>query len=235
MLECAGHKVTCLDLRSAGIDPSDANTIYKFEEYNEPFDNLLSGLGEGEKVILVGHSAGGLSLTAALHKYPEKIQVAFYLAAIMYRNDFEGEAHSFSSTNVEEMYEYGYGEGPHEPPTSLMIKKQFQRHLLYQRSPLEDSTLAGMLLKPMPIRALHGVKFPDGGKEIDKVPRVYIKTLYDNTIPQEGQDGMIKKWPPSDVFSIQSDHCAFFSQPFELFALLQKVATSCGYEHNLPN
>ena len=86
LLECAGHKVSCLDLRASGIDLSDANTVFKFQEYNQPLDDVLSGLGEGEKVILVGHSAGGLNLTAALYKYPHKIQAAVYVVAEMIRD-----------------------------------------------------------------------------------------------------------------------------------------------------
>ena len=39
-------------------------------------------------MILVGHSAGGLSITQATHKFPDKISVAVYVAATMLRNGF---------------------------------------------------------------------------------------------------------------------------------------------------
>jgi len=35
-MEKSGHKVTCLDLKSAGIDQSNPNTILTFDEYNAP-------------------------------------------------------------------------------------------------------------------------------------------------------------------------------------------------------
>jgi len=73
LLESVGHEVTCPDLRSAGTDPSDPNTMFTFEDYNKPLDDILSGLHEGEKVVLVGHSAGGHSLTEAIHEFPHKI------------------------------------------------------------------------------------------------------------------------------------------------------------------
>lgn len=234
LLESAGHKVTCIDLRSAGIDPTDANTIFNFGEFNKPLDDVFSCLGEGEKVILVGHSIGGFNVTAALYKCPEKIQAAVYLVAAMVRNNSHDKVNhrmlwAPGYPNGDEIYDYVYGEGPNQPPTSLMIKKQFQRQRFYSRSPLEDITLAGMLLKPAPFRAYKDAKVPNDGKEIDNVPRVFIKTLDDNTITEEAQDDMINQWPPSDVYSIESDHSAFFSAPFELFALLLNVATRYAY------
>ncbi|KAK9682084.1 hypothetical protein RND81_10G048800 [Saponaria officinalis] len=89
LLECTGHKVTCPDLRGSGIDRADPTTISTFEEYNQPLDDILSSLPEDEKVILVGHSAGGLSLSAAIHKYPGKLLVAVFAGALMCRNGFE--------------------------------------------------------------------------------------------------------------------------------------------------
>uniref|UniRef100_A0A7C8Z2B1 AB hydrolase-1 domain-containing protein n=1 Tax=Opuntia streptacantha TaxID=393608 RepID=A0A7C8Z2B1_OPUST len=134
LLECAGHKVSCLDLRASGIDLSDANTVFKFQEYNQPLDDVLSGLGEGEKVILVGHSAGGLNLTAALYKYPHKIQAAVYVVAEMIRDTPQVPSDLPVDKNVFDVY---YGEGPDKPPTSLIYKKELVQHHYYQRSPLE--------------------------------------------------------------------------------------------------
>jgi alpha-beta hydrolase superfamily lysophospholipase len=39
-------------------------------------------------VILVGHSAGGLSVTQATHKFAKKIRLAVYLAATMLKLGF---------------------------------------------------------------------------------------------------------------------------------------------------
>lgn len=40
------------------------------------------------QVILVGHSAGGLSVTAATHKFAEKISLAVYVAATMLQHGY---------------------------------------------------------------------------------------------------------------------------------------------------
>ncbi|KAK9159332.1 hypothetical protein Scep_005906 [Stephania cephalantha] len=59
LLEKLGHKVSCPDLKSGGIDPTDPKTLKTFEDYNQPLIDLLYSLPLNEKVILVAHSAGG--------------------------------------------------------------------------------------------------------------------------------------------------------------------------------
>lgn len=89
LLECIGHKVSCPDLRGSGADAGDPNHIMSFQEYNQPLDDILAALPTGEKIILVGHSAAGLSLMEAIRKYPATIQVAVFVAGIMLKNGFQ--------------------------------------------------------------------------------------------------------------------------------------------------
>ncbi|RWR80515.1 methylesterase 17-like protein [Cinnamomum micranthum f. kanehirae] len=83
LLESAGHKVSCLDLKSSGIDLSDPMNISSFEEYNKPLFDFMSNLQDDEKVILVGHSMGGLSLTHSIKEFGNKIHVAVYICGPM--------------------------------------------------------------------------------------------------------------------------------------------------------
>lgn len=90
--------------------------------------------------------------------------------------------------------------------------------------PRQDSTLASMLLRPGPLRALQGAKFT--GEGADLVRRVYIKTMHDRVLKPEQQDAMIRRWPPAEVFALESDHSPFFSTPFALVGFLLLVANS---------
>ncbi|KAL2897994.1 Methylesterase 17 [Bienertia sinuspersici] len=232
LLESIGQKVSCPNLASSGIDPCNADTILTFKDYNKPLHDLLTLLPSTEKVVLVGHSAGGHSLTEAIQKFPEKIQAAVFVGAAMLRNGFQtdqdikdGAPHL---SKYGEVFDYGYGQGHDNPPTSAILKKVVQREILYNKSPLEDCTLAAMLMKPYPKRAIRGAIFPDD-KDSDKVPRVYIKTMHDNVFSCQQQDSMINRWPPSDVYTIDSDHCPMFSNPSHLFGLLVKVAAKFGH------
>ncbi|KAF5179520.1 Methylesterase [Thalictrum thalictroides] len=220
LLEKSGYKVYCPDLKSAGIDPTDPNSILKFEDYNKPLIDLLSILPENDKVILVGHSAGGLSVilvghsagglsvTDAIHRFGKKINVAVYVGATMLRRGFLTDADI--KDGVPDQSEHS-------------DKREFQRKATYNMSPEEDATLAWMLSKVGPLQAISGATFSES-PEIDEVTRLYIKTLQDHTLKLEQQDAMIKKWPPSDVLVLESDHCPMFSTPSDLFGVLAKVA-----------
>ncbi|XP_056690470.1 methylesterase 17-like isoform X2 [Spinacia oleracea] len=184
LLESTGQKVSCPDLSCSGIDLTDVDTIRSFQDYNKPLDDILASLPEGEKVILVGHSAGGLSVTKAIQNFPDKIQVGVFIGAVMLRNGFQTE-----------------------------------------QDRKDDCTLAKMLQRTIPSGALSGAVFPEGkDSKSNNVPRVYIKTMHDNVFSRKQQDVMIKRWPPHDVYSIDSDHFPMFSNPSHLFGLLLRVA-----------
>ncbi|XP_075484072.1 methylesterase 17-like isoform X2 [Primulina tabacum] len=186
VMENSGHRVTCLDLASAGIDQTDPNTVLSFQDYNRPLVEFLQSLEDGQQVILVGHSAGGLSVSDAIHKFGRKIKAAVFVGATMLKCGFA------SDEDVK-----------------------------------DDSCLAAMLLKPGPIQALQSATFTET-EDSDKVPRIYIKTSRDRMLRSYQQDAMIKKWPPSEVYALESDHSPFFSAPLRLIELLVKVAVSHG-------
>ncbi|CAK7340009.1 unnamed protein product [Dovyalis caffra] len=103
--------------------------------------DFMSSLPENDQVILVGHSAGGLSVTQATHKFSKKIRLAVYLAATMLKmgywtdQDIQDGVPDLSSFG--DVYELGFGLGSDHPPTSAIVKKEFQRKIVYQMSPQE--------------------------------------------------------------------------------------------------
>ncbi|KAH9702964.1 methylesterase 17 [Citrus sinensis] len=256
LMENSGYKVSCINLKGAGTDPSDANSIHSFDDYNKPLMDFMSSLTDNEKVILVGHSAGGLSITQASHKFGNKIRLAVYLAATMLKlgfctdedvkillyeimivvKNFCGVCFLNDKQGVpdlsgfgDDVYQLGFGLGADQPPTSAIVKQELQRKIIYQMSPQEDSTLAAMLVRPGPILALESARFTgENHEEVDRVPRVYIKTMHDRVVKPEQQDAMIKRWPPSEVYALDSDHSPFFSAPFLLAGFLIKAAASVG-------
>lgn len=50
LMENSGYKVTCLDLKGAGIDHTDPNTILSFQDYNQPLLHFLSTLPDNHQV-----------------------------------------------------------------------------------------------------------------------------------------------------------------------------------------
>ncbi|KAG8474670.1 hypothetical protein CXB51_031184 [Gossypium anomalum] len=82
-LESMGHKVTAMDLAGAGIHPKQVQEVQSFPDYFEPLMNFMASVQPEEKVILVGHSLGVYSISAAMERFPEKVAVAVFATAFM--------------------------------------------------------------------------------------------------------------------------------------------------------
>lgn len=50
LLEIAGHRVTAVDLMSAGISTVNADHVESFDQYNQPLYDLIESLSLTEKV-----------------------------------------------------------------------------------------------------------------------------------------------------------------------------------------
>ncbi|XP_061341915.1 polyneuridine-aldehyde esterase-like [Gastrolobium bilobum] len=83
LLESSGHKVTTIDLAASGIDTQKIEDVHTFSEYSKPLLEFLTSLAPNEKVVLVGHSFGGLSIAFAMDIFPEKIEMGVFLTADM--------------------------------------------------------------------------------------------------------------------------------------------------------
>ncbi|XP_038706445.1 methylesterase 17-like [Tripterygium wilfordii] len=208
LMEASGYKVTCLDLKSAGVDLADRNYVSTFDEYNQPLTNFISNLPQNHKVCLVAHNASGANITDAMYRFPEKIHVAIYIAANMWKHGSPGVDVKLKQPQ-RDIYEFEYAFGPDQPPTSVKVNEKLRHKLLYSI----ESEGAGAR------------KYLDGPGDGSVPPRVFIKTVHDQMAIPENQDAMIESWPPSNVYEVESDHSPFFSTPFALFSLLVKAAT----------
>uniref|UniRef100_A0A1J3CW15 Methylesterase 2 n=1 Tax=Noccaea caerulescens TaxID=107243 RepID=A0A1J3CW15_NOCCA len=232
LLEEAGHRVTVLDLAASGIDTTRSITeISTCEQYSEPLMRLLNSLPSDEKVVLVGHSFGGLSLAMAMDKFPEKISVSVFVTAFMpdtkhspsfvmdkkFGRDMPPEAWLGSKF---EPY------GSDNSGVSMSFSTEFMKHALYQLSPIEDLELGLLLKRPgsLFMNELSRVRnFSDKG--YGSVPRAYIVCKEDKTITKEHQRWMIENYPANIVKEMEeTDHMPMFCKPQLLSDHLIEIA-----------
>ncbi|XP_030529648.1 methyl jasmonate esterase 1-like [Rhodamnia argentea] len=235
VLESSGHKVTALDMAASGVHPKQAKELNSILEYVEPLFEFLEGLPREEKVILVGHSMGGLVLSMAMERFPEKVAVAVFAAAFM-----PGPELSFRSIGEEHARRleyrmdsaYAFDDGREQPPTSLLFGYDLLSSKMYQLSPPEDLTLASYLVRPLRM-------YPDQAKmeemvavtkgKYGTVRRVYIVCDQDLILTEDLQRWMVEMNPPDEVKVISaSDHMVMFSKPLELCDALGEIA-ECHY------
>ncbi|WMV14984.1 hypothetical protein MTR67_008369 [Solanum verrucosum] len=231
LLEAAGHKVTTFDLAASGIDLRKIEQLHTLHDYTLPLMELMESLPQEEKVILVGHSLGGMNLGLVMEKYPQKINVAVFLAAFM------PDSVHISSYVLDQYYEQTpeenwldtqflpYG-SPEDPLTSLTFGPKYLANKLYQLSSPEDLTLALSLMRPSSLfrEDLSKAKyFTDEG--YGSVKRVYIMCTEDKGIPEEFGRWQIDNIGVTEAKEIKgADHMSMLSMPKELCDTLLEIA-----------
>ncbi|XP_017244611.1 methyl jasmonate esterase 1 [Daucus carota subsp. sativus] len=241
LLKSAGHTVTAVDLGGAGINPKQRHQLTTLADQLEPLMELMAALQPEEKVILVGHSMGGIAVSIAAEKFTKNVAAAVFVAAFMPNPDFN--LHQFyrqlfnsqPDSNDKQVTEAGvlnfqdsrFTFEEREDSSSFLFRPNILRSTLYQLSPPEDLTLASSLVRPMPIFRDHAsLKAAElTNKGYGSIRRVYIVSQGDLIIPEKIQREIILDYPPQDVKEISdSDHMVMFSKPQELDSLLQVVS-----------
>ncbi|KAF3641359.1 putative receptor protein kinase TMK1-like [Capsicum annuum] len=230
LMKSSGHHVTALDLGASGINPKQAFEIPHVSDYLSPLMEFMASLPADKKVVLVGHSVGGLAISKAMETFPEKVSVAVFLNALMPGPNIDassvyGEAFSAITSQLDNRVTYD--NGPTNPPVTVILGPKFLAANVYQLSPIEDLALATTLVRPF-----YSYRVEDISKEIvltskryGLVTRVFIVGGESKAMKKEFVQLMIEKNPPDEVEEIQgSDHVTMMSRPQQLFTTLLSIA-----------
>src|SRR5687767_10121804 len=79
LLRARGHEVRAIDLPSHGIDARAPGSV-TLEDYVDAAHTALDGMS---RPVVVGHSMGGIVLSALAEKHPERIGSLVYVAAFL--------------------------------------------------------------------------------------------------------------------------------------------------------
>ncbi|BAB93254.1 pir7b protein [Oryza sativa Japonica Group] len=234
-LRAAGHRATALDMAASGAHPARVDEVGTFEEYSRPLlDAVAAAAAPGERLVLVGHSHGGLSVALAMERFPDKVAAAVFVAAAMpcvgkhmgvpteeFMRRTAPEGLLMDCEMVAINNSQGSGVAINLGPTFLAQK-------YYQQSPAEDLALAKMLVRP-------GNQFMDDPVMKDEslltngnygsVKKVYVIAKADSSSTEEMQRWMVAMSPGTDVEEIAgADHAVMNSKPRELCDILIKIA-----------
>ncbi|CAG7863870.1 unnamed protein product [Brassica rapa] len=228
-LEESGLSPITVDLTGSGFNMTDTNTVSTLEDYSKPLIEYLENLPQEDKVILVGHSTGGASISYALERFPEKISKAIFVCATMVSNGqrpfdvFSQELGSAEKFMKESQFLI-YGNGKDEPPTGFMFEKQHMKGLYFNQSPNKDIALAMMSMRPVPLGPMME-KVTLTAERYGKGRRFYVQTLDDLALSPDVQEKLVRENSPEGVYKIKgSDHSPFFSKPQSLHKILLEIA-----------
>ncbi|KAH6833734.1 hypothetical protein C2S53_009743 [Perilla frutescens var. hirtella] len=229
-LRSEGHRVTALDMAASGADPRRVEDLSSISDYCQPLMEFMAALQPDERVVLVGHSLGGLGISLAMEKFPEKVSVAVFVTAFLPGPDltllailaeYEKQLGSYMDNQIS------FSNGDDKPPTSLLFGPEFLASRLYQLSPPEDLSLATSLVRPLTLYddsdlAKEGAVSKEN---YGSVRRAYVVCDQDNVLKQSFQQWMIENNPVEEVKVISgADHMPMFSKYNELCDSLQDFA-----------
>ncbi|XP_073018806.1 salicylic acid-binding protein 2 isoform X2 [Primulina eburnea] len=230
LLEASGHDVTALDLSASGVDQRSLDDIRTLEDYTKPLLEFMASIPQDEKVVLVGHSMGGLNIAVAMDKYPEKIGVAVFLSAslpdathapsyVLDRYCEQIPADEWLDTKFSPIGT------PENPQTSMLFGPKFISLKLYQLCSPQDVTLANALLRPSSLfREDLWKKSPFSKEGFGSVKRIYVVCSQDKAIPKNFQLWQIENFGVDEVKEIENaDHMAMLSTPQELCQELVEI------------
>lgn len=216
LLQRAGHTVIAPDLPGLGRDTTPIENI-SLESWTDCVCKLLDE--QPERVLLVGHSRGGVVISSVAEKRPRKLAKLVYVAAGLLREgELLRELMAQEGTSLILAHRVMADDG-----LSTTVRPEAIKDIFYGDCSDEDVALAELLLRPEPVRpaATHLRLTPDN---FHSVPRVYVECLRDRAIPLALQRRMHSALPCERVFQIDSDHSPFFSAPRRLAEILDTAA-----------
>jgi pimeloyl-ACP methyl ester carboxylesterase len=257
ILEAQGFEALTLDLPGAG-----ANAIAPKSLRLRPFDpaafaaerSLIAGVTQEErtravvdlvkdaaslsdgKVILVGHSAGGLTISAVAEQVPDLLLAVVYLSAFMLPNGMQ----LFTMLQHETMSSsLGPGLFVGDPAaigatrinigsTDDAYRSRLRATFYGDVSESEFALAVSQLHCDEPVGAVTPSGITPG--RFGMVPRHYIRCTLDRAIPVTGQDHMIATVDgaiggKTTIHTLESSHSPFLSQPAALSKILIRI---CG-------
>jgi pimeloyl-ACP methyl ester carboxylesterase len=205
LLERSGAKVLAPDLPSQG-------TL-------EDWAQLVAGIAQREAgCVLVGHSRGGAVISGAAELAPQAIGRLVYLSAYLLadgRSVAEEARDDAGSLIPSHMVAVKRG-------LTCAIRDEVLRETFYGECTPEDFEFARTRLTPEPLRVL-AAPVRTTAERFGRVPRAYIETLRDRAVTHAAQRRMQASLPCDPVFTLDTDHSPFLSQPDALARILISI------------
>lgn len=212
LLEKEGYNVIAPDLPGLGSDHISPE-IVTMQMYADFVVDLIRQQ-EG-KVILVGHSLAGGIISQVAEKIPEKIEKLIYLCAFYMKNGesaFDIIAKNSNGNSIEFNY--------YNDNKVFEVKEEYLQPFFYNDCSFEDIKIAKKLLRAQAIEPF-GAKMNISDAKYGQVERVYIECIKDMGIPLEIQSMMVAA-QPCRVYTLETGHSPFFSNPQALVDVLNK-------------
>ena len=212
-LRGAGHQVRAIDLPGMGDDHTPLKDI-TMQAWTDRVVQELAGFAA--PAVLVGHSMGGMVITAAANAAPERVSRLVYVCAFLPQ---DGESLVALATRPEGATAL-LEQIPSADGLSVSVTPENARLTFYGGCSAADAARAAARLTPQPLQpALAPLKLRNA--QVQRLPRVYVECTQDRALAIELQRFMAKR-AGARLESLPADHSPFLSMPARLSPLLQE-------------
>ncbi len=215
LLEASGHRVCAPDLPGLGNDPTPPANVTLADNV-EKLSRLLDKMDE--PVVLVGHSLGGITISALAEARRRKLKALVYLCAILPQPGKTGR--DMSGLDPDAMWRLSRQVSP-DGLTYTFARDKIPGLFYADVSP-EDRYRAMERLRPQPL-AISTTPVTLTEERFGSVPRWYIECTLDNAV-KIGLQRQMLKLTPCKVITMECGHSPFYSNPEELVEHLEEIA-----------
>ena len=220
-LETAGHVVDTLDLPGAGDDETPLAEVTLAGSARRVVEVLES---RAEPAVLVGVSMGGVVITQAASDAPDRVSSLIFVCAFMPANGQslldltrlpEGKDDQIQANLVISG----------DPPVATMSSAAAAAAAVFNRCTPEETEFALARRRPQAV-VLFSTPVDVDEHALDAIPRSYVLTTQDRSLPPVLQRRMVREHPCRTVVELDTGHAPYLSMPVELATVLSELAES---------
>jgi pimeloyl-ACP methyl ester carboxylesterase len=215
LLTAHGARVLAPDLPAMGDDTTPPGVITL--DYWARFVADLAAR-EPQPIMLVAHSRGGIVASQAAELVPDRIRRIAYVAAYLLpaRATLAAEARRDADSLIPANMV------PASSGVTCRVRPGVIRAAFYGRCSDADADFAVARLCPEPLKPLV-TPLELTPERYGRVPRAYVETTDDRVISLAAQRRMRETLPCDPVFTLDTDHSPFLSQPEALARMLISI------------
>lgn len=210
-----GNNVIVIELPGHGADTTPAYKL-SLDVYSNKVIESISKVNS--KVILVGHSMGGMVITQVAEKIPSLISKLVYIGAFL---PASGQALT-DLTDSDPDSKLKSALVPSTDQLTLDVKRESLTALFIDDGTQADKERVITNYRAEPTIPLTN-KVTLTNEHFGAVEKVYIKTLKDVVISTGLQDQMIAKAGIKTIYEVNTSHSPFLAQPHTVSDLLLKI------------
>lgn len=218
-LESTGNNVIAVNLPGRDTDGEAAKAI-SLQSY---IDNVIGVVSTVDQPVhLIGHSFGGITITAVAEVIPDNIETLVYIAAYvpedgesMEKLAYSDKDNGFTEKSFVVAKDYSHA----------TILEEDQARLFGNDADAEqiNSLQASMIKEPLaPIGT--PVSITEGNSS--SVKKAYIRTLRDQTVSTPLQTKMLMRAKIDNVIDIDSGHLPYLTEPEQLVGAILKLTNT---------